>query len=159
MYNDIQACDMNNGHASIFLIYHKELGRDAQSLQTSLLSLKYLRMQYEETQVSWWSCFYNLVVIVDMCLFLPDKVSFKNALNVFEDFTKCSGLRVNMEKSDAIWNGPSSNYRHKIKMDKNGKLLWGSHFKLQTRFLVKKMEWKNTCRFYYWWANVEPFIY
>jgi hypothetical protein len=48
-----------------------------------------------------------------MCLFLPDKVSFKNALNVFEDFTKCSGLRVNMEKSEAIWNGPSSNYRRK----------------------------------------------
>ena len=28
-------------------------------------------------------------------------------------FTNCSGLKVNKEKSEAIWIGASSNYRHK----------------------------------------------
>ena len=28
-------------------------------------------------------------------------------------FAKCSGLNINMDKSEAIWIGVSSNYRHK----------------------------------------------
>jgi hypothetical protein len=40
-------------------------------------------------------------------------VSLKHALQVFENFTTCSGLKVNKEKSEAIWIGASSNFRHK----------------------------------------------
>jgi hypothetical protein len=49
----------------------------------------------------------------DTCLFLEDEVSLKTALMIFQMFANCSGLNINMDKSEAIWIGASSNYRHK----------------------------------------------
>ena len=49
----------------------------------------------------------------DTCLFLEDEQSLKTALMIFQMFAKCSGLKINMDKSEAIWIGASSNYRHK----------------------------------------------
>jgi hypothetical protein len=49
----------------------------------------------------------------DTCLYLENEQSLKTALTIFEMFAKCSGLNINMEKSEAIWIGASSNFRHK----------------------------------------------
>ena len=49
----------------------------------------------------------------DTCLYIADEESLKTALTVFQIFSKCSGLNINMEKSEAIWIGASSNYLHK----------------------------------------------
>ena len=48
----------------------------------------------------------------DTCLYLSDANSLKTASFVFELFRQCSGLKIHMEKSEAIWIGASSNYRH-----------------------------------------------
>jgi hypothetical protein len=49
----------------------------------------------------------------DTCLFMSGVDSLREALVVFEKFSNCSGLKVNKEKSEAIWIGASSNYRPK----------------------------------------------
>jgi hypothetical protein len=49
----------------------------------------------------------------DTCLFLTDEDSLKNVFIILEIFTRCSGLKANREKSEAIWIGASSNFRHK----------------------------------------------
>jgi hypothetical protein len=47
------------------------------------------------------------------CLFLSDTKSQQAALQTIKFFTTCSGLKINMDKSEALWIGASSNYRHK----------------------------------------------
>jgi hypothetical protein len=49
----------------------------------------------------------------DTCLYLADEDSLKNVFIILEIFTRCSGLKANREKSEAVWIGASSNYRHK----------------------------------------------
>jgi hypothetical protein len=39
----------------------------------------------------------------DNCLYLQDQNSLKIALNLFENFYKCTGLKVNRDKSESIW--------------------------------------------------------
>ena len=46
-------------------------------------------------------------------MYFSDQESLKAALIVIELFSKCSGLRINRDKSEAIWIGASSNFRHK----------------------------------------------
>jgi hypothetical protein len=49
----------------------------------------------------------------DTCLFLSDEDSLKNVFIILDIFKRCSGLKANREKSEAIWIGASSNFRHK----------------------------------------------
>jgi hypothetical protein len=49
----------------------------------------------------------------DTCLYLKNQESLKTVLLLLDIFTKCAGLKMNKEKSEAIWIGASSNYRHK----------------------------------------------
>ena len=49
----------------------------------------------------------------DTCLFIENEQALKTALSIFQMFAKCSGLNINMDKSEAIWIGASSNYLHK----------------------------------------------
>jgi exonuclease III len=49
----------------------------------------------------------------DTCLYIADENSLENVFNLIELFSKCAGLKVNKEKSEAMWIGASSNYRHK----------------------------------------------
>jgi hypothetical protein len=49
----------------------------------------------------------------DTCLFLTDEDSLKNVFIILDIFTRCSGLKANRDKSEAIWIGASSNFRHK----------------------------------------------
>jgi hypothetical protein len=49
----------------------------------------------------------------DTCLFMADDTSLHVALTDFENYTNCSGLKVNKEKSEAIWIGSSPTFCHK----------------------------------------------
>ena len=49
----------------------------------------------------------------DTCLYLTDEKSLQVALNEIENFALCSGLKLNRDKSEAIWIAASSNFRHK----------------------------------------------
>jgi hypothetical protein len=50
---------------------------------------------------------------IDTCLYVADIDSLMIAFKVLEIFSKCSGLKVNCEKSEAMGIGATSNYRHK----------------------------------------------
>jgi hypothetical protein len=49
----------------------------------------------------------------DTTLFLNDEHSLSLVLLIIEMFAKCSGLKINKDKSEAIYIGVSSNFRHK----------------------------------------------
>jgi hypothetical protein len=46
-------------------------------------------------------------------LYLLNQESLKIALLNLELFHKCSGLKMNRDKREAVWIGASSNFRHK----------------------------------------------
>jgi hypothetical protein len=49
----------------------------------------------------------------DMCAYIKDLQSLKTLFEVLDIFTKCSGLNVNRDKSEAIGIGTSSNFKHR----------------------------------------------
>jgi hypothetical protein len=49
----------------------------------------------------------------DTCLFLADEQSMSLVFLVIDKFTKCSGLKMNRDKSEAMHIGASSYFRHK----------------------------------------------
>ena len=49
----------------------------------------------------------------DTTLFLDDEHSLSLVIQIIKMFTKCSGLKINKDKSEAIYIGVSSNFRHK----------------------------------------------
>jgi hypothetical protein len=50
----------------------------------------------------------------DTSLFLNDEHSLSLVLLLIDMFAKCSGLRMNRDKTEALYIGVSSNFRHKI---------------------------------------------
>jgi hypothetical protein len=50
----------------------------------------------------------------DTCLFVQDERSLALALTVIDMFSKCSGLKMNRDKSEAMYIGVSSNFRHTL---------------------------------------------
>ena len=49
----------------------------------------------------------------DTCLYLSNQESLRVSLSIIDLFSKCAGLKINRDKSEAIWIGASSNFRHK----------------------------------------------
>jgi exonuclease III len=119
MYNNIESCVMNNGNASTFFkptrgirqgcpisanifILVVEILAHAIRKNPDIQGIKIDGIEFKISQYA-----------DDTCLYLQDEGSLENALLIFQKFSKCSGLNINMEKSEAIWIGASSNYRHK----------------------------------------------
>ena len=50
-----------------------------------------------------------------MCLYLSDENTLSLVLTILDIFTKCSGLKVNRDKSEAMFIGVSSNIHHNTK--------------------------------------------
>ena len=119
MYTDIKSCVVNYGHVSPFFepsrgirqgcplsaylfiiiveILAHAIRKDPNIRGIIVNGLEFKISQYAD----------------DTCLFLQNENSLQTALRIFDNFYKCSGLKVNMEKSEAIWIGASSNFRHK----------------------------------------------
>ena len=119
MFNDLLSCVINNGHASEFFKPTRGIRQGCpisanifiMIVETLVHAIRQnphingLTIGGIEFKISQYAN--------DTCLYLSDANSLKTALLVFELFRNCSGLKVNMEKSEAIWIGASSNYRHK----------------------------------------------
>jgi hypothetical protein len=119
LYNNIESCVMNNGNASTFFkptrgirqgcpisanifiliveILAHAIRNEAQIHGINIGGIEYKISQYAD----------------DTCLYIQDEGSLEHALTIFQKNSKCSGLNINMDKSEAIWIGASSNYRHK----------------------------------------------
>jgi hypothetical protein len=59
----------------------------------------------------------------DTTFFLNDEHSMSLTLLVIEMFSKCSGLKINRDKSEAMYIGVSSNFRHKV-----GNIKWTNNY-------------------------------
>ena len=119
MYADISSCVVNHGHISTF--FHPTRGiRQGCPISANIFviiveilahairthpRINGITINGSEFKISQYAD--------DTCLFLSNEASLHTALHIFELFSKCSGLKVNMEKSYAIWIGASSNFRHK----------------------------------------------
>jgi hypothetical protein len=119
MYYDIEACVMNNGHTSAYFKPTRGIRQGCpvsaylfllivETMANAIKNndqIKGIKINGREYKISQYAD--------DTCLYLQDENSLKVALNTFENFYKCTGLKMNREKSEAIWIGASSNYRHK----------------------------------------------
>jgi hypothetical protein len=119
MYNKIETCVINNGNISEFFKPTRGI-RQGCPLSANLFilivevlshsvkrneSIRGIKIDNREYKISQYAD--------DTCLFLEDDTSLKMVITVFQTFAKCSGLQINMDKSEAIWIGASSNYLHK----------------------------------------------
>jgi hypothetical protein len=59
----------------------------------------------------------------DTTFFLNDEHSLSLVLLIIDLFAKCSGLRINRDKSEAMYIGVSSNFRHKV-----GNIKWSNNY-------------------------------
>jgi hypothetical protein len=119
LYRDIETCVTNNGHASNFFqptrgirqgcpisanlfVSIVEILAHAIRQDPKILGLLIGMKEYKISQFA-----------DDTCLYLADENSLQLALSVIEKFAVCSGLKLNRDKSEAIWIAASSNFRHK----------------------------------------------
>ena len=119
MYNDIESGIMNNGHASTFFKPSRGIRQGCPiSANIFILIVEILAHSIRNDPRIHGIKIDGKVYKVsqyadDTCLFIENEQAFKIALTTFQMFAKCSGLCINMDKSEAIWIGASSNYRHK----------------------------------------------
>jgi hypothetical protein len=50
----------------------------------------------------------------DTCIFVEDQNSFQNTFTIVEMFSKCSGLRINRNKSEALRIGSTAKHKHQF---------------------------------------------
>jgi exonuclease III len=119
MYNNIYSCVMNNGHLSTFFSPTRGIRQGCPiSANIFVLIVEILahairkNPQIRGIFIDQFECKISQYAD-DTCLYVADLHSIRNALLVFERFAKCSGLKINRDKSEAIWIGASSNFRHK----------------------------------------------
>jgi hypothetical protein len=119
LYAKIETCVTNNGHfseffrpsrgirqgcpisANIFILIVEHLANVIRNNP----NIKGIHINGIEYKISQYAD--------DTCLYLSNQNSLENALNTIKFFTTCSGLKINMDKSEAMWIGATSNYRHK----------------------------------------------
>jgi hypothetical protein len=119
MYNNIESCIINNGITSSFFKPTRGIRQGCPiSANIFILIVEILayaiRTNNRISGIKIGGCEFKISQYADdTCLYLSDEMSLKTALMVFQIFAKCSGLNINMDKSEAIWIGASSNYLHK----------------------------------------------
>jgi hypothetical protein len=119
MYTDIETAVVNNGHigkffkpsrgirqgcpisANIFIIIVEFLANAIRN-NNSITGIKIAGVEFKISQYA-----------DDTVLYLNDQHSLQVVLLMLDIFYKCSGLKMNRDKSEAMWIGASSNFRHK----------------------------------------------
>ncbi len=119
LYKEISTCVTNNGHASSFFTPQRGIRQGCPLsallfllvVETLSLAIKKKKsisgIEIEGTE------FKISQLADDTTLFLKDTNSLREALNLLGKFSIGSGLQINRDKSEAIWIGASSNFRHK----------------------------------------------
>jgi hypothetical protein len=119
LYSNIHSAIINNGHLSEFFKPNRgirqgcplsanlfviivEILANAIRNNNRIEGIKILNKEFKISQFA-----------DDTCFYLKDQESLKTVLLVLDIFTKCAGLKMNRDKSEAIWIGSSSNFLHK----------------------------------------------
>ena len=128
LYNGIETCVTNNGHISQFfkpsrgirqgcpisaLLFILVVETLANTIRRNR-KIKGIKIGKNEWKISQYAD--------DTCLFLKDELSLSLVLRLIDSFAKCSGLRMNKDKTEALYIGVSSNYLHKVK-----EIKWSNH--------------------------------
>jgi hypothetical protein len=120
LYRDIQTCVTNNGYSSqyfkptrgirqgcpisaMLFIIVVEILANAIRKNPRISGIKIGQSEWKIGQYA-----------DDTSLFVQDEQSLSLALTLIEMFSKCSGLKMNRDKSESLYIGISSNFRHKI---------------------------------------------
>ena len=135
LYKEPKSCVLNNGHFSEFFSLSKSCRQgDPLSPYLFILSIEPLSMEIKNNK--------NIKGInlgdVDMKIgqyaddtfvILEDsEISLQNCINIFENFQKCSGLKMNLEKTQAVWLGVKD--ENQKRLCPNLKLNWSQNFTL-----------------------------
>jgi exonuclease III len=118
MYSNIETCVVNNGHSSAFFKPSRGIrqGCPASALIYILLVETMANAIRNNNRIKGITINKKMYKISqyadDTCLFISDQFSLSVAMLVLDKFYKCSGLKMNKDKSEAVWIGASSNYRH-----------------------------------------------
>ena len=119
LYTKIETCVTNNGHFSEFFQPTRGIRQGCPiSANLFILIVEFLanaiRKNPDIAGIHINGIEYKISQYADdTCLYLSDQNSLKTALDIIKFFTTCSGLKINMDKSEAMWIGASSNFRHK----------------------------------------------
>jgi hypothetical protein len=129
LYNNIETCVTNNGYSSQFFkptrgirygcpisallfITVVEILANAIRNNPRISRIKIDRIEWKIGQYA-----------DDTSLFINDEHSLSLVLLLIDMFSKCSSLRMNHDKSEAIYIGVSSNFRHK-----NNLIKWSNDY-------------------------------
>jgi exonuclease III len=119
LYNNVETCVTNNGHSSQFFKPSRGIRQGcpisallfllvAETLANAIRrdpNIHGIRIGTNEWKIGQYAD--------DTSLFLNDEHSLSLALKTIDKFSKCSGLRMNRDKTEAIHIGESSNFIHK----------------------------------------------
>ena len=119
LYRNINTCVTNNGHLSQFFHPSRGIrqGCPASALLFILIVETLANSIRNNNRINGIKINRTIFKISqyadDTCLFLADEGSLSLVLIILDKFSKCSGLVMNRDKSEALWIGISSNYRHR----------------------------------------------
>ena len=119
LYTNITSCTINNGYASNWFELHRGVGQACPLsrllfvLAVEILSIairasrdiKGIQIANREIKLSQYAD--------DTTVFCKDIFSLEKVLNLLNTFGDCSGLKLNVTKSEAMWLGKSATYNRK----------------------------------------------
>jgi len=145
LYKGAASCVINNGHFSEF--FHLEKGcrqGDPLSPYLFILSIEPLSVKIKNSGIKGIKIGKDEYIIgqyADDTFILMDgsEQSFKLTIKIFEHFSLCSGLKMNIEKTKAVWLGAGARDRPPICPEMP--LQWSRNFELLgIKFMVDNME-------------------
>jgi hypothetical protein len=119
LYSNIQTSIINNGHLSSFFKPNRGIRQGCPvSANLFVIIVEMLacaiRTNNRIEGIRIGNIEYKISQFADdTCFKLKNQESLWTVLLVLDIFTKCAGLKMNQEKSEAIWIGASSNFCHK----------------------------------------------
>jgi hypothetical protein len=119
LYNDIETCVTNNGHLSTFFNPTRGIRQGCPiSANLFVIIVEVLAMAIRRNPRIQGITINNHNFKIsqyadDTVLYLANQQSLKIALIILDLFSKCTGLRMNRDKSESVWIGASSNFLHK----------------------------------------------
>ena len=111
LYSDICSCVINNGHASEFFKLERGVRQGCPlSPLLFILSVELLAIAVRKTETIEGIQVKDTVFKMsqfadDTTFFVANEKSAKAVLKLLQDFTYCSGLKVNLDKTEARWIG------------------------------------------------------
>ena len=119
LYTNILTCVTNNGHARSFFKPERGISQGCPLSARRFLLVEEIRAisikdNHRVSRIKIGKTDYKITQMADeTTLFIADLDSLGIFLFILEIFRKCTGLKINWDKSEAMWIGASSNFRHK----------------------------------------------